>query len=127
MSERYFRIIVGMWLITGLFLGSIEVIYALAAVLLFEGVTNQRVPTLVSRLRYGRNWSNPDLPLQGARFSFEAERALRFIVVVFVVVPHQPGFEILWWLPWFIGFAFIGAGLSGICPMVMALRYVGLR
>lgn len=127
MSERHFRIIVGLWLIAGLFLGSMEVIYVLAAVLLFEGVTNQRVPTLVSRLRYGRDWPNPDLPLQKARFSFEAERVLRFIVVVVVVVPYQPGFEILWWLPWFIGFAFIGAGFSGICPMVMALRHVGFR
>jgi hypothetical protein len=127
MSERYFRIIVGLWLITGLFLGLMEVIYALTAVLLFEGVTNQRVPALVSRLRYGRDWSNPELSSQESRFSFEAERALRFIVVVFVIVSQQPGFEILWWLPWFLGFAFIGAGLSGICPMVMALRYVGLK
>jgi len=126
-SERYFRIIVGLWLVVGLFMASVEVVYALAAVLLFEGVTNQRVPALVSRLRYGKDWASTVPPLQKTRFMFEAERALRFIVVVFVVVPHQPGFEVLWWIPWFVAFALVGAGLSGICPMVLSLRYIGLR
>lgn len=127
MSERYFRIVVGLWLIAGLFLASVEVIYALSALLLFEGLTNQRLPAIISRVRYGKDWASTVPPLQNSRFTFEAERALRFIVVIFVVVPHQPGFEILWWLPWFVGFALIGAGLSGICPMVLSLRYIGLR
>lgn len=127
MSERYFRIIVGLWLIAGLFLASVEIVYALAALLLFEGVTNQRVPALVSRLRYGKEWASTVPSLKPSRFGFEAERALRFIVVIFVVVPQQPGFEVLWWIPWFVAFALIGAGLSGICPMVLSLRYIGLR
>jgi hypothetical protein len=123
MSERFFRMIVGAWILVGLFLGSVEVIYALAAVLLFEGVTNQRLPTLVSKLRYGKEWS--PFQLKDSRYSFEAERVLRFIVVVFVVVPFQPGFEILWWIPWFFGFAILGAGLAGICPIVISLRFIG--
>ena len=41
MSERYFRIIVGLWILAGLFLGSMQVTYALAAVLM--------VPTMLSK------------------------------------------------------------------------------
>ena len=33
----------------------------------------------------------------------------------------------LWIVPWFIGFALFGAGLSGICPMVLGLKRLGFR
>ena len=146
MSERYFRIIVGLWLVTGLFLDSAMAVFVLLCLLLFEGITNLRVPIIVSRLRYGKAAASPSTAVPTPRFSFEAERALRLIVVIFVATPLLPDLagiippvgnlladiqfgmlDFLWWLPWFVGFAFIGAGLSGMCPMVMALRYIGLR
>ncbi|RMG29151.1 MAG: DUF2892 domain-containing protein [Gammaproteobacteria bacterium] len=58
---------------------------------------------------------------------FEAERALRFIVATLIGLPLWPPAAPLWWLPWFVGFALVGAGLSGICPMVLALRRLGFR
>ena len=114
MSERYFRIVIGVWLIAGLFLGAVEFIYILSALLLVEGVTNYRVPALISRLRYGKTWQDTkdDLVSSTSRLSFEAERALRFIVAVFIIVPLQPGMDVLWWLTWFVGFALIGGGLE---------------
>ena len=127
MSERHFRVIVGFWLVLGLILNSVDIIYVLFGILLFEGVTNFRIPGLVTRLRFGSGDSAAIIKDTGTRFSFEAERALRFIVVIFAYAPMQQGLEILWWMPWFVGFALIGAGLSGICPMVLALRFVGLR
>lgn len=146
MSERYFRIIIGLWLVVGLLLDSATTIFALVCVLLFEGITNLRVPIIVSRLRYGKQAESSVSTNPAARFSFEAERALRLIVVIFVAVPLlqslsavvpsmssamvnlQPGFlDMLWWLPWFVGFALIGAGLSGMCPMVMTLKHLGLK
>ena len=130
MSEKNFRIILGAWLIIGLFINSPYVIYALVGLLLFEGVTNLRVPGLVTRARFGKHANvkneaenfNPN-----ARTSFEAERGLRLIVVILIVVPMISTTELLWLLPWFVGFALIGAGLSGICPMVLALRWLGMR
>lgn len=130
MSEKNFRIVLGAWLLIGLFIDSPYVIYALVGLLLFEGVTNLRVPGLVARARAGEHADitaeaenfNPD-----ARTGFEAERGLRLIVATLILVPIFSEAELLWLLPWFVGFALIGAGLSGICPMVLALRWLGMR
>jgi hypothetical protein len=128
MSEKNFRIVLGAWLIAGLLLNSHYVIYALAGLLLFEGITNIRVPGLISRMRSHELPGNESAGLNpNARVSFEAERGLRLIVIAFVLIPMHSDIEFLWLLPWFVGFALIGAGLSGICPMVLALRWLGLR
>ncbi len=127
MSERNFRIIMGLWLVIGLYLNSIEVIYALLGLLIFEGVTNLRVPLIVSKIRFGSTHPGLEKESTSYKVSLEAERTLRFIVALFISLPLVPGLELLWWFPWFTGFALIGAGLSGICPMVLALRYTGLR
>ncbi|MDH3513806.1 MAG: DUF2892 domain-containing protein, partial [Gammaproteobacteria bacterium] len=62
-----------------------------------------------------------------ARVNFEAERALRLAVAGFLIVSYVFFNESLWFFPWFIGFALFGAGLSGICPMVMGFRWLGFR
>ena len=127
MSERNFRIIMGLWLVIGLYFNSIEIIYSLIGLLIFEGITNFRVPLIISKIRFGANHPASEQNSNTSRISFEAERTLRFIVALFISLPFIPGIEFLWWFPWFTGFALIGAGLSGICPMVLALRYAGLR
>jgi len=127
MSERQFRIVIGIWLILGLYLDIKEIVYALIGLLLFEGLTNQRIPKLVSKLRAVSAQSAPTQTANNYRFSFESERALRFLVALFILLPMLQGLEIIWWLPWFVGFALIGAGLSGICPMVMTLKNIGFR
>lgn len=127
MSERHFRIIMGLWLIAGLYLNSAEIIYAFLATLLFEGITNFRIPKIISKIRYGQNPPFKEKTSSTYKISFEAERALRFIVAAFVATPFLESLHFFWWLPWFVGFALIGAGLSGICPMVLALRYAGFK
>ena len=127
MSERHFRIVLGVWLILGLYLNIIEIVYALIGLLLFEGLTNQRIPKLVYKLRSTADHPQPQQPGTNSRFTFEAERVLRFLIALFVLLPMFQGLEIIWWLPWFVGFALIGAGLSGICPMVMTLKRIGFR
>ena len=129
MSERNFRIIMGLWLVIGLYLNAIEMIYFLAGLLIFEGVTNIRVPLMVCKVRFGLKHAGLEKKSSATMYktSFEAERALRFLVALFVLLPFADGMEFIWWLPWFVGFALIGAGLSGMCPMVLALRYVGMR
>ena len=127
MSERYFRIIMGLWLVTGLYLDSVQIIYALMGLLIFEGITNYRVPLLLCKIRFGLEHNGLEKDSTSYKISLEAERALRFIVTIFIALPYFPGLEFLWWIQWFVGFALIGAGFSGICPMVITLRYAGLR
>jgi len=33
----------------------------------------------------------------------------------------------LWFVPWFIGFALFGAGVSGVCPSLSLLKWMGFR
>ncbi len=126
MTERNFRLVVGAWLMAALLLNQPYAVYALMGIMLFEAVTNWRVPIVISRLRYGRDQA-PQAPGDECLIPFEAERALRLIVVAFLVVATFGFPDLLWWMPWLVGFALIGAGLSGICPMVLALRWVGMR
>lgn len=129
MSEKNFRIVLGTWLIAALLFNSLYLMYALVGLLLFEGITNLRIPKLVVRLSAGADAAavfdatsaNPN-----ARISFEAERGLRLIVAALIIISMTGLGSFLWLLPWFVGFALIGAGLSGICPMVLALRWLGL-
>jgi hypothetical protein len=129
MTERTFRIILGAILLAALYFDWRLVIYGYIVVLTFEGITNWRIPILVSRLQ-GNSAAGPTCALSPgdqARFNFEAERALRLVVAAFLIVSYILFNKELWFFPWFIGFALFGAGLSGLCPMVMGFRWVGFR
>jgi hypothetical protein len=127
MSERNFRLLIGVWLMLALVAALPQPIYVLMGMLLFEGITNWRIPALVSRLRAGSAPTVTQVAMSDCAISFEAERALRMILVAMLGLSLFLAPALLWWLPWFIAFALIGAGLSGICPMVSALRWVGMR
>jgi hypothetical protein len=130
MTERIFRIILGVVLLATLYFDLRLAIYGFIVVLLFEGITNWRIPILVSRLNGGPMLANPECtmpPGEHARINFEAERALRLAVAAFLIVSYVMFNKELWFFPWFIGFALFGAGLSGICPMVMGFRWLGFR
>lgn len=131
MTERTFRIILGSVLLVILYFEWPMGVYAYIGVLLFEGITNCRIPLVLTRLSGKQGMSgNPCASDRGkapARFNFEAERALRLVIVAFLILSYVVFPEALWFFPWFIGFALIGAGLSGICPMALALRWVGFR
>ena len=130
MSERAFRIIQGIILLLALYFELPWVIYGYIVLLLFEGVTNWRIPTLISRVRCAAPLGNPECELSPgdrARVNFEAERALRLAVAAFLIISYVLFGKELWFFPWFIGFALFGAGLSGICPMVMGFRMLGFR
>lgn len=127
MSERNFRLLIGVWLMLALVAAVPLPIYVLMGMLLFEGITNWRVPALVTRLRSGSAPAVTAVAASDCVMSFEAERALRLILVIMLGLSLFLVPEFVWWLPWFIAFALIGAGLSGICPMVSALRWIGMR
>lgn len=132
MTERSFRIILGGLLLAALYFDLAFLVWGIIGILLFQGITNWRIPVLVSRLRYG-----PGIHLYrccagtpgGAptRIHFESERALCLVVAMILIPTFGPWTTQLWIVPWFIGFALFGAGLSGLCPMVLALKRLGFR
>ena len=127
MTERNFRLLIGIWLVLALLAALPVASYVLMGLLLFESVTNWRVPILWARFAHNPQVAAPvSAPVESV-IPFEAERALRLIIVVFIGLSMFLAPELLWWLPWFVAFALIGAGLSGICPMVSALRWMGMR
>ncbi len=134
MSERTFRLVLGalLWiaLIASAFLESMTPIYALVVLMLFEGITNWRIPIIITRLRYGKDYKNyleqPACP-RGVLGKLEAERMLRFIVTIFVLISFFVVPDLIWFMPWFVAGMLILAGITNICPMVMFLRWAGLR
>lgn len=128
MSERVFRFILGSTLLLLLFLQQDQAIFIYIGVLLLEGITNWRIPMLVSRLRYGSDYNlNQTADESHGSIPFQAERALRLIVAVFLIVTFVMFREQVWFFPWFIGFMLFMAGMTNICPMVMGLRWMGFR
>ncbi|HKJ09623.1 MAG TPA: hypothetical protein VKA76_11115 [Gammaproteobacteria bacterium] len=136
MSERIFRLIIGTTLLVCLYLeprpGAKALLFGLLAVMIFEGITNWRVPILVSRLRYGAGADVPDdgeLAVHAAApwIRFDAERAWRLVVAAMLVFTLFAFPEQLWFFPWFMGFAILGAGLSGVCPVLISLKLIGFR
>ena len=128
MSERIFRLVLGASLLLLLFFDLETAIYAYIVLLTFEGVTNWRVPILVSKARYGSAFEAEKILSEGcAQTGFDAERALRLIVAAMLVVSYILFREEAWFFPWFIGSMLLLAGITNICPMVMALRWVGFR
>jgi len=132
MSERIFRMVLGASLLIILYFNSTTAVYAYIGLLLFEGITNWRIPILVSRLRYGQ-YAAPTGDC--AKIPFDAERALRLVVATFLILTYvisHPPYALIdptftFFFPWFIGFMLFMAGITNICPMVMFLRFVGMR
>ena len=130
MSNRIYRLFVGLVLLVGLYFDLPWLIYALIIVVMFEGITNMRIPILVSRLRKGPaadlNEGTLYLPFK-QRFSFEAERAWRLVLGIVLIFVYVLYYDVVWAFAWFMGFAIVGAGLSGVCPLFMTLKWLGFR
>ncbi|HEY6010135.1 MAG TPA: DUF2892 domain-containing protein [Nitrospirota bacterium] len=128
MSERTYRILLGITLILIQLVGSSALLYGYIGLLIFEGVTNWRIPLLVSRLRKGRELlAQEQLVWKASRISFDVERALRLVIAALLVLSLIVFPDALWFIPWFLGFALTMAGITGVCPMAMALRKAGFR
>lgn len=132
MSDRTYRLLFGLALLLSLYFQLPASVYGLIVLAVFEGLTNLRVPVVVTRLRGKLDGEVPmqeNLTVTGSpgRDSFEAERALRLLMAAFLVLSFAIWPEHLWFLPWFIGFALFGAGVSGVCPSLSLLKWLGFR
>lgn len=134
MTDRTYRALVGLALLIGLFFDSPQLIYALVIMMFIEGITNFRVPKAVCKFRNcvaSRNNEAAILYISengnaDARFGVESERVWRLVVGSMLFITFY-FYEQLWFFPWFMGFAIFGAGLSGVCPVLLAIRWVGFR
>ena len=130
MSNRAYRFLYGLLLLFALYFVVGYLIYALIIIGLLEAITNWRIPVLVSRLRYHNDGDANEGSL-GIDFKqnipFDAERAWRISVISMLGVSYFVFSQSLWFLPWFMGFAILGAGVSGVCPIFLAIKWMGFR
>lgn len=131
MTERMYLLLVGVYMLVALYLENNQLIYGLAVFLIFEGVSGFRLTRLIQKTRhvslsYGLVNCNTKV-----RFGIDGLSAWRvFVAIVLVSVYallHEYGFDVLWFVPWFMGFAILGAGASGICPALIGLRWAGFK
>ena len=130
MTNRIYRLLYGALLLIGLYFELQWLLYALIIMAILEVITNLRVPEIISKLR-GMPGNDP---LEGSigidfkvRTNFEAERGWRLTVAVMLILSVIVFPDTLWVFSWFMGFAILGAGVSGVCPMYLAMKWIGLR
>ena len=128
--QRLYMFLVGSVLLLALYFELAGLLYALAALVILEAATNLRVVKLLVKLtgapvRGACNVMSPNAA-RARRFNFDAERAWQLSMGPILIVSYMLG-NTLWFIPWFIGLAVVGAGLSGVCPWLIALRAIGFK
>ncbi len=131
MSERLFLFAVGVFILISLYIEIDMMIYILCLWLLFEAIMDIRFTTLSQKLMSRTVPAGLTVFQTQARFDFEALRVLRIVISVslagaFILI-HNYHIDVLWFVPWFLGFAILGAGVSGICPAMLFIRWLGFR
>ena len=130
MSDRVYRAMTGLALLVVLYFDLNYAMIAIIVLLFFEGLTNYRLPILVGLLRkhvlkQDYDYADPSL-VDGAKYNIESERVWRVVVGSFLFIGYFV-IDALWFFPWFMGFAIFGAGLSGVCPVLLAVRWLGFK
>jgi hypothetical protein len=130
LSNRLYRFIFGLVLLVALYFEAHYLVYAVIIISLVEAVTNWRIPLLVSRLRFHNDGELNEGSL-GINFRqsipFDAERMWRITVVLMLAISYFSFPDTLWFFPWFMGFAILGAGISGVCPIFLGIKWLGFR
>lgn len=131
MSERLFLFIVGAYILIALYLGVDVMIYMLSLWLLFEAITDIRVTTLSQKLMKKTVPAGLIVFQTNQRFNFDALRAWRITVAVLLggslLMLKVQNVEFVWFFPWFMGFAIMGAGASSVCPVLLFIRWLGFK
>ena len=126
MSDNNYRIVLGGILLVSLYFDFSIVIYVVISIVFCEGITNFRIPKIVNYVLKKDLDQIAEPP--NFRISFEAERAFRFTVSGLMMATYPLGPDsYVWFFPWFMGFAILGAGVSGICPALALFKWLGLR
>lgn len=128
--QRLYMFFVGSVLLLGLYFDLAGLVYTLAALVIIEGVANLRIVKLLVHLSDSPVGDACDAisptTARTSRFNFDAERAWQLSMGPILIFSYMLG-NTLWFIPWFIALAVAGAGLSGVCPWLIALRAIGFR
>ena len=131
MSDRSYLFFIGLYILISAYFDSAIMIYALCTLLLIEGVTGWSLPAYFQKIRKLTLASGLVVFQTKNRIAFDGLRVWRFTVAISLLASYalymQFNFEILLFVPWFMGFAIMGAGLSSVCPMVLFIRWLGFR
>lgn len=125
MTERWYRLIQGVYLIIALYLEHDPMVYGFMVLLSIEAVTNLRLPVVLFRFR--TPVVDSDNQTSNCTFDIDSERLLRLVVVLFLLLSYVFFSEPIWFFPWFIAAMLFLAGITNICPMVMMFQYLGFR
>jgi hypothetical protein len=130
MSDRTYRTMMGFALLVVLYFELNYALYGIIALLFFEGLTNLRLPKLVGLVRHDllkQDYVYVDMAYdESAKLNIDSERVWRIVVGSFLFIGYGL-VDALWFFPWFMGFAIFGAGLSGVCPVLLAIRWLGFK
>ncbi|WP_455375145.1 YgaP family membrane protein [Kaarinaea lacus] len=127
MTERWYRLVQGIYLIVALYIENDAMIYTFIGLLTFEALTNLRLPGVITRLTGSGESVNEESEVECYTFSIDSERLLRVFVVLFLVLSYVLFPELVWFFPWFVGAMLLLAGITNICPMVMMFQFVGFK
>jgi hypothetical protein len=131
MSERLFLFMVGAYILTALYLEINIMIYLLCLWLLFEAITNIRLTTLTQKLMGKPVPAGLTVFQTQLRYNFDSFRAWRISVAIMLggsfMLLNEQNIEVVWFIPWFMGFAILGAGVSGVCPVLLLIRWIGFK
>ncbi|MGD8558695.1 MAG: DUF2892 domain-containing protein [Gammaproteobacteria bacterium] len=127
MTERWYRALQGVYLLTGLYVESNAMLHVFLIVVALEAITNFRIPLLISRARFGAGSVDFGRGYNHLVLRIDSERMLRVVVIVLLTLAIVLYPEILWFLPWFVAAMLLLAGITNICPMVMMFQAAGLR
>ncbi len=131
MSERMYLFAMGAFILTALYIENNTMIYALCLWLVFEGLSGILLTRFSHKLVPIADPVGLTVFRTQQRFNFEAVRAMRFIIAIFLggafFLLNESGIEVLWFFPWFMGFAILGAGVSGVCPIMLLAKWIGFK
>ena len=131
MTERSYLFLVGALILLALYLDNTILFYGLALTLLLEGVSGIRLTRIIQALRQVSLHHNLTGARTKRRFAICGLSAWRVLTASMLVLSHilVPAYdhEMTWFIPWFMGFAIMGAGVSGFCPVLIGLQRVGFK
>jgi len=134
MTERIWRLIFGSLCLIFLALEWYSAIYVIVGIAIFEGITNLRLPVLLSKISF-LNKNNPLMiqdtltitPENRKTIPFDAHRIFRLSLSLIVIVPLLLFPQALWFVPWFVGIMLTMSGVTGVCPMMLFLQWLGFK
>ena len=127
MSERFYRLLIGISTLLLLFFNQEAYISILIGLLVLEGITNIRIPSVLSRIRNRESYILPPLESGQYRINFESERMGRFVISTVLTCSVFIFYEQAWFLSWFLGTMLTITSISNFCPMLIFLRWVGFK